>query len=218
MDNIAFKLESVSFSYQPTKPLLNDISFQIGCDERVALSGSNGSGKSTLLQLMVGLLRPTSGTITAFGQIRNRENDFYEVRKRAGLVFQKTDDQLFCPTVGDDIAFGPLNLQLHSDEVRRRVATSLKLVEMEGFEEQVTWKLSEGQKRRVCIASVMAMDPDILILDEPTADLDQKSRTKLIEILSTCGKGLLLVSHDMDFTQQLCDRILKLESGSICME
>ena len=215
MNETAFKLESICFAYDADRPVLDGLDLTLGAGERVAITGANGSGKTTLLHILVGLILPSSGILEAFGEARKEERDFVEVRRRAGLVFQDPDDQLFCPTVADDIAFGPLNLRLPHDEVDRRVSESLEMMGLSGYEDRVTWKLSEGEKRRACIAAVMAMDPDILLLDEPTADLDREGREKLIEVLCKCGKGLLAVSHDREFIGRICDRELLLESGHI---
>jgi len=215
MNDVVFQLDGISFAYNPDRPVLNELDLRIEAGERIGLAGSNGSGKSTLLQLLVGLLSPTAGTIEAFGSVRREEKDYFEVRRRAGLVFQDPDDQLFCPTVAEDIAFGPLNLRLGHDEVHQAVAASLEMMDLQGYEDRVTWKLSAGEKRRACIASVMAMEPDFLLLDEPTADLDEKSREKLATLLADCGRGFLIVSHDRDFIDRLCDRQMILSEGKL---
>ena len=215
MSDPLFDLQGVSFSFDPDRPVLNGLDLRIEPGQRIALTGTNGSGKSTLLQLMVGLHTPQSGTVEAFGAVRRNEKDFFEVRRRAGLVFQDPDDQLFCPTVAEDIAFGPLNLRLGHDEVRRRVTASLEMMDLAGYEDRVTWKLSEGEKRRVCIASVMAMEGEFLLMDEPTGDLDSASRERLLSFLDGCGKGFLIVSHDEEFLNRLCDRRLLLVDGRI---
>jgi len=215
MSETAFKLDGVSFAYDAARPVLQSVDLEIRIDQRIGLTGTNGSGKSTLLQLLVGLHSPTAGTVEAFGEPRREEKDFFDVRRRAGLVFQDPDDQLFCPTVAEDIAFGPLNLRLGHDEVHRRMASAMEMMDLQGYGDRVTWKLSEGEKRRVCIASVLAMEGDFLLLDEPTGDLDVESRDRLAAVLEKCGKGFLVVSHDADFLDRLCDRRLVMENGTL---
>ena len=141
----------------------------------MALLGPNGCGKTTLLHLIVGLLRPSAGQIEAFGRQRMAEADFHEVRRRVGLLFQDADDQLFCPTVAEDVAFGPLNLGKSRDEVRRIVAGTLDSLGLAGYEHRVTYRLSGGEKRLVALATVLAMQPEVLLLDEPSGGLDDAS-------------------------------------------
>ncbi len=209
------ELRDVTFSYGPDRPVLRECRMQISARERLALAGANGSGKTTLLHLIVGLLRPASGEIVAFGKPRRREADFHEVRRRAGLLFQDTDDQLFCPTVAEDVAFGPLNLGKPRTEARQIVAETLDRVGLAGFERRITYRLSGGERRLVALASVLAMQPDVLLLDEPTAGLDEAATARLIDVLGGLPQAMLVVSHDRPFREAVTERTLLLRDGRI---
>jgi cobalt/nickel transport system ATP-binding protein len=209
------ELRDVSFSYGPDRPVLRECSLKICESDRLGLAGANGSGKTTLLHLAVGLLRPASGEVVAFGRPRRREADFHEVRRRAGLLFQDTDDQLFCPTVAEDVAFGPLNLGRSRHEARRIVAETLDRVGLPGFERRITYRLSGGERRLVALASVLAMQPDVLLLDEPTAGLDEAATARLIGVLQSLKQAMLVVSNDRTFREQVTDRSLFLREGRI---
>ena len=182
---------------------------------RLALLGANGSGKTTLLHLIVGLLRPTAGRIEAFGKVRREEADFHEVRRRAGLLFQEADDQLFCPSVAEDVAFGPLNLGKPRDEVRRIVTHTLQSLGLHDYEHRITYRLSGGEKRLVALATVLAMQPDVLLLDEPTSELDEAASERLIELLSGLPQAMILVSHDRPFWQRIATGAFELCDGRL---
>ncbi len=205
----------VDFSYSPDRPVLSGCSFRLDPNERIALLGANGSGKTTLLHLIVGLLRPNRGDIEIFGKQRRTETDFYEVRCRIGLLFQDSDDQLFCPTVAEDVAFGPLNLGFSRDEVRQIVAQTLDQLGLAGYEHRITYQLSSGEKRLVALATVLAMQPEILLLDEPTSALDEQSTQRLLEVLRPLPQALILVSHDREFREKITDQILLLCQGRL---
>jgi cobalt/nickel transport system ATP-binding protein len=207
------RLEQVSHAFDLARPLLNGVDFALDAGEKVALLGDNGSGKTTLLHIMVGLIRPRSGEIHAFGRLRRSESDFVEVRARAGLLFQDADDQLFCPTVAEDVAFGPLNLGKSRAEARAIVHATLERLGLVHLEERVTHKLSGGQKRLVSLAAVLAMEPEALLLDEPTNALDQASRQRLLEILAGLPQAMVIVSHDQDLVERLVTRRVTLEKG-----
>ena len=201
-----FDLRGVGFAYDPARPVLRDFSFALWPGERVALVGPNGAGKTTALHVMVGLLRPQTGEVIAFGAPRRREADFHAVRARAGLLFQDSDDQLFCATVLEDVAFGPLNLGAKPAEARRVALAALAELGLEGLADRVTHKLSGGQKRLTALACVLAMRPQVLLLDEPTNGLDEATRERLIAILSGLSQAMVLVSHDRDFSDRLATR------------
>lgn len=201
-----FDLRGVGFAYDPARPVLRDFSFTLRPGERVALAGPNGAGKTTALHVMVGLLRPQTGEVIAFGAPRRREKDFFEVRARAGLLFQDSDDQLFCATVLEDVAFGPLNLGAKPVEARAAALTALADLGLESLADRVTHKLSGGQKRLVALACVLAMRPQALLLDEPTNGLDEATRERLIVILASLPQAMVLVSHDRDFSDRLATR------------
>lgn len=210
-----FELCNIRYGYASEQPILNGIDFQLASGERVGLAGPNGSGKTTLLHLLVGLHKPHGGEIHAFGRRRQTEADYREVRSRAGLLFQDPDDQLFCPTVAEDVAFGPLNLGRSRKDVNRIVQDILTALDLEGFETRITYKLSGGEKRLVSLATVLAMQPEVLLLDEPTNALDAQTRERLIEILQNLPQAMIIVSHDADFLAQLTTRMVHVSDGRL---
>lgn len=210
-----FELTGIRFAYPGRPPVLSDLNLRIGAAQRIALTGPNGAGKSTLLHLMVGLLRPQAGTIMAFGAPRRRETDFHEVRQRAGLVFQDPDDQLFCPTVAEDIAFGPLNLGKSREQVLDLVDRTLDRLHLTPLRDRVTHTLSGGEKRLVSLASVLVMEPDLLLLDEPSNGLDEPTQERLVEILNALPQSLLVISHDAPFRRKITSDEYHLRDGRI---
>lgn len=205
----------VDYAYGPELPVLRQCNFRLQAADRLAVVGPNGSGKTTLLHLIVGLLRPARGEIEIFGKPRREEADFHEVRRRVGLLFQEADDQLFCPTVLEDVAFGPLNLGHDRSTVRRIATQTLEEFGLLGNEHRITYKLSSGEKRLVALAAVLAMQPEVLLLDEPTAGLDETSRRRLLEILQNLPQTMLVVSHDHKFREALAKRTLFLQEGRL---
>jgi cobalt/nickel transport system ATP-binding protein len=210
-----FELTGIRFAYPGRPPVLNGLSLALDAGERIALTGPNGAGKSTLLHIMVGLLRPQAGTVAAFGAPRRKEQEFHEVRQRAGLVFQDPDDQLFCPTVAEDIAFGPLNLGKSKAEVMEIVDRTLAGLSLFHLRDRVTHKLSGGEKRLVSLATVLAMEPDVLLLDEPGNGLDEATRERLATILDTLPQALILISHDARFRRRVTGHQYLLHNGVI---
>lgn len=208
-------LDDIRFGYPGQPPILDGAGLALAEGQRLSLVGANGAGKSTLLLIALGLQRPNAGTITAFGVPRRAEADFHEVRRRVGLVFQDADDQLFCPTVAEDVAFGPLNLGKSRDEALALVDRVLGDLDLRHLRDRVTYKLSGGEKRLVTLATVLAMEPEVLLLDEPTNALDQKNEARLVEILQALPQAILLVSHDPAFRQQIAPDALRLEAGRI---
>lgn len=208
------ELDCLGFSYD-THPVLDDVNLVLHQGERIGIMGPIGSGKTTLLHLIVGLLKPSSGRLRAFGRSRAKEEDFYEVRRKAGLVFQDPDDQLFCPTVIEDVVFGPLNLAKSIDDARRAARDALARVGLEGMEDRITYKLSGGEKRLVALATVLAMDPDVLLLDEPTASLDRASVDRVVETLGGLAQSMIVVSHEADFLSRIATRRAELVEGRI---
>ncbi len=209
------ELRQVSFAYDPERPVLDRCDFALKPHERIGLVGANGSGKTTLLHLIVGLLRPSAGEVVVFGQPRQREADFLEVRARVGLLFQDADDQLFCPTVAEDVAFGPLNLGKPRDEVRQIVARTLAGLGLEGYGQRITYRLSGGEKRLVALATVLAMEPEVLLLDEPVEGLDEPSTERLVGLLGELGQAMVIVSHDRRLLGRVTDRRVCLEGGKL---
>ncbi|MFC1671642.1 energy-coupling factor ABC transporter ATP-binding protein [Planctomycetota bacterium] len=207
------ELRDMCFSYFAGRQVLEGVNVSVAEGDRIALCGRNGSGKSTLFHVMMGLLKPSSGTVTMFGRARENESDFIEVRRRVGLLFQDTDDQLFCPTVAEEIAFGPMNLGKSREEALAIVKAKLEMLGLEGFEERISYNLSGGEKRLVALASVLAMEPEVLLLDEPVADLDEVRTAELAEFLRKSSLTYVIVSHDREFLEQTTDRSLMLNQG-----
>ncbi|MGI5884940.1 MAG: energy-coupling factor transporter ATPase [Candidatus Spyradocola sp.] len=218
---------NLTHTYNPDSPFsaaaLKGVSFTIDDGEFLGIIGHTGSGKSTLIQHLNGLIRPTSGTVVVDGMdISSKSTDLRRVRRRVGLVFQYPEYQLFEETVQKDIAFGPHNLGLDGDEVERRVEEACRLVGLpyEAVRDKSPFELSGGQKRRVAIAGVLAMEPKVLILDEPTAGLDPAGRDAIlsrIEEWHAAGTTIVMVSHSMEDVARLADRILVLDHGNLAM-
>jgi len=166
----------------------------------------------------MGLLKPSAGTVSVFGRAVRTEEDFGEVRRRVGLLFQDPDDQLFSPTVLEDVAFGPLNLGRPRDEAVAIARRTLDFLGLSGFEERITFKLSGGEKRMVSLAAVLAMEPDVLLLDEPANALDTRTRVKLIEVLQRLDLAYVLISHELEFLTATTDAIYTMDSGRILLD
>lgn len=212
---VLIETRGLSYRYPRRREVLSQIDFTLRAGDRVALSGSNGAGKTTLLHLLVGLKKAKAGEIYAFGALRREEKEFVEVRARAGFLFQDPDDQLFCPTVLEDVAFGPLNLGKTREEAMQIAHRSLASVGLPGFEERITHQLSGGEKRMVTLASVLAMEPEVLLLDEPSNALDTKARWRLINILQELPQAMIIISHDDDFLEHLANRWVRLENAKL---
>ena len=208
-------LRNVRFKYN-SRYILNGLDLSVAPGDRIGLVGPNGSGKTTLCQIIMGLLAPESGDIEIFGKARMEEHDFQEIRGRIGFLFQDADDQLFCPTVLEDVAFGPLNMGKSATEAKRIVTATLASLNLKGFEERITYQLSGGEKRLVSLATVLAMEPDMLILDEPTSGLDEETTERIIHILNESHLTFILISHDREFLEKTTNKILKIKNGIIC--
>lgn len=207
-------LKNISFSYDD-RVVLNDLNLEVYEGERIGLTGPNGSGKTTLLYIIMGLLKPNSGRVEIFGKVREKEKDFIEVRKKIGLLFQDSDSQLFCPTVKEDIAFGPLNLGKTKEEVMDIVRETCEILNLKGFENRITYKLSYGEKRLVALATVIAMKPECFLLDEPSSGLDEDTVRRLLDYLKNTSKTQIIVSHDKDFIREAINKVYLLEGGKI---
>ena len=200
MSEPLIELSGVTFTYPGApQPVFQDFNFQLLPGKHIGLTGPNGCGKTTLLHLIMGLLKPQAGKIFIFGQEVSTEKDFVEVRQKVGLLFQNPDDQLFCPTVLEDVAFGPLNLGKTPAEAVRIARNTLARLGLEGFEDRVTYKLSGGEKKLVSLATVLAMQPQLLLLDEPTAGLDTDTKHRLVHLLQNLGIAYMIVSHEDAF-------------------
>ena len=213
----ALELSGVAFAYPDGHQALFGVDLRIERGERVALLGPNGAGKTTLVLHLNGILRAGAGTVRVSGVEVHRDT-LRDVRRRVGLVFQDPDDQLFMPTVRDDVAFGPANLGLRGDELQERVTVALEQVGMARFADRPPHHLSFGQRRRVAVATVLAMQPQVLVLDEPSSNLDPASRRELADVLTGLDVTLLMVTHDLPYALQLCDRSVLMDDGRIAAD
>ncbi len=211
-------LSAVSFAYPDGTRALTGIDISIGAGERVAVLGANGAGKSTLFQLFNGLLRPTMGTVTFKGRIVEKAY-LKEVRRMIGMVFQDPDDQLFSNTVHQEIAYGLINLGLTGVRMEQAASWALQVAGLAGYENKSPFNLSGGEKKRVALASVLAMQPEVLVLDEPTAALDPIGAAKIIKLLnginSELGITIVFATHDVDAVPLLADRVYVMDKGEI---
>jgi len=207
-------IDNLCYSYPDGQPALRGVSLSIHDGETVALIGPNGAGKSTLLLHLNGLLQSREGLVRVLGQIVSDKN-LKMVRRQVGMVFQNPDDQLFSPTVFDDVAFGPLNVGMKEMAVRNAVQMALKAVGMTGYETRSSHHMSLGEKRRIAIATVLAMSPSVLVLDEPSANLDPGGKWHLIKLLRNLPQTKLIVSHDLDMVQALCSRVIVMDGGLV---
>ncbi len=208
------EIEHLSYVYPDGRRALHDVSLQIGMGEKVALVGPNGAGKSTLLLHLNGILTSADGAVRACGLAVRKEN-LGKVRAGVGLIFQNPDDQLFSPTVFDDVAFGLLYQGLPEAEVRARVAQALATVGIADYAERVPYHLSTGEKKRVALATVLAMDPEILVLDEPTGGLDPRGRRSFINLLRSLPQTMLVATHDLNMVRELLPRTVVLDGGRV---
>jgi cobalt/nickel transport system ATP-binding protein len=207
-------VEGLAYAYPDGHQALFGVDFTIGRGERVALLGPNGAGKTTLVLHLNGILTAGAGSVEVAGLPVAKAN-LREVRRRVGIVFQDPDDQLFMPTVRQDVGFGPANLGHRGEALAARVAAALAAVGMEGVEDRPPHHLSFGQRRRVAVATVLAMGPDVLVLDEPTSNLDPASRRELAEVLVGLDVTMLVVTHDLPYALELCPRSLVMNDGRI---
>lgn len=221
MGEIAVEVKDVKYVYPDGFVALDGVSLKIMKGERVAILGPNGAGKSTLLMLMSGLFMPSKGEVNVLGMTVDEKN-LHRIRKSIGLVFQDPDDQLFCPTLWEDVAFEPLNQGLPEEEVSIRTKEALRSVRLEGYEDKPPHHLSAGEKKRAAIATVLAMPHEILILDEPTANLDPISRIELIGLVNSLRKNgnmtLIIATHDVNLIPDVADRVFVLSRGRVITE
>ena len=214
-DDLILSLRNISYAYGRAGSVLDRLDFDLHSGEKIGLVGDNGSGKTTLLHLIVGLKKATAGTLTVLGNQASSEEDFRLVRQGVGLLFQDADDQLFCPTVLEDVAFGPVNQGKSPDEARIIAARVLADLGLAGFEGRITHHLSGGEKRLVALATVLAMSPRLLLLDEPTTGLDHDTRERLLGILRQLDIAYVVVSHDYDFLGRVADAVYYMKDGRI---
>ena len=214
MNAPAIRVENLSYHYPDGRVALDGVDLNIAPGERVAILGPNGAGKTTLMLHLNGVLSASSGTVEIGGMALNRKN-LREIRRRVGVVFQDPDDQLFMPTVAQDVAFGPANFGVTGDALAERVQAALEIVSMTEHADRSPAHLSGGQRRRAALATVLACEPEILVLDEPSANLDPVARRELAETLATLSATMVLVTHDLPYAAQLCERAIVLDSGVV---
>lgn len=207
----ALDIRDLCFAYPERPAVLQNVSLEVKAGERVALVGPNGSGKTTLLLLTCGVLKPSAGTVSV-DQRRIKAGRF---DPRITYLFQSPDDQLFCPTVFDDVAFGPLNMGLPAEEARHRVRQALKTVGAEALADRAPHHLSGGEKRLVALATLLSMSPRVILLDEPTSNLDSRNRRQVINILKQAPQTLLVTSHDLEFLLEICPRVMLIDEGRV---
>ena len=213
---IQIEAEQVSFSYEKSRPVIQNMSFQIREGEAVGLIGANGIGKSTILKMMTGLLEH-EGTLRMFGLDVCREH-LPEIRKRTGYVFQDSDSQLFMPTVYDDLAFAPRNYGMNREEVEQRVEKALSRTGIEHLKHRQNYKMSGGEKRMACIATILTMEPEVILMDEPSITLDPYNRRLLIRTLNEMKETKIIASHDLDMVLDTCERVILLSPEGIAAD
>ena len=215
MGETLIQVEGLSFTYPDGTRALDDVSFAGTAGEKVALAGPNGAGKSTLLLTLCGVLHDGfEGSVKVFGLPVEKQN-VRQIQRKLGLVFQNPDDQLFCSTIFDDVAFGPRNLKLSEDEVSRRVDAALAAVDLVGLGRRSPFHLSLGERKRAAIATVLSMQPELLALDEPTSMLDPRGRKEVSRLLKSLGGTQIIITHDMGMIADLCDRVVIPSRGRL---
>lgn len=208
-------VRNLSYRYPRRGVVLDNLEFSLYEGDRIGLIGPNGAGKTTLFHLLVGLKKAREGEIHAYGQQRTDEASFIEVRANTGFLFQDPDDQLFCPTVLEDVMFGPLNLGQSREQALETSRAVLEQLGMQDYAERVTHQLSGGEKRMITLATVLAMKPKVLLLDEPTNALDVNARRRLIDTLKSLPQAMVIISHDEDFLAHMASRYIRLENGKL---
>lgn len=217
MSHHKIEARELYYSYPDGHKAVNGMSFTIHHGESVGIIGMNGAGKSTILMLLMGIIFPDSGEVLV-GDIHLTKKTMAAIRQRLGMVFQNPDDQLFMPTVFDDAAFGPRNYKLDEKEVENRVNNALAMVGISDLKDRVPYKLSGGEKRAAAIASVLSMQPDVLIMDEPTSALDPKARRRVMELLKSFEHTKIITSHDLDMVYDLCSRVIVIKDGRVAAD
>ena len=208
------KIENLSFTYEDGNQVLKNINLVAGDEERIGIIGSNGIGKSTLMKLLVGLRLNYQGTLEVAGHSVDKKN-LNHIREHVGYVFQDSDSQLFLSTIEEDVAFGPQNYGLSDEEVEKRVVEALEKVHITELRKKHNYKLSGGEKKLAAIATILSMEPDIIIMDEPSIALDPRNRRNLIGILNELKCLKIITSHDLDFVMDTCSRVVLLDEGTI---
>jgi cobalt/nickel transport system ATP-binding protein len=211
----AVDVADLRFAYPGGPLVLDGVRFSVAAGERVGLIGPNGAGKTTLFLCLCGVLRVPAGVVRVAGLDPSDPRQRRRLPAHAGVVFSHSDDQLFCATLFDDVAFGPLNLGLPADEVRERVAEAIGRVGLTGLEQQAPFHLSAGQKRRAALAGVLAMRPDVLLLDEPSIHLDPRGRRELVKLVTELPGAQVIAAHDLEFVRATCQRVIVIDGGRL---
>jgi len=218
-NNLIIQLKSLSYRYPGSAAAaINNLDLRFYRGDRIGLMAPNGSGKTTLFHLIMGLLKPDAGQMEIFGNPVSKEKDFQDIRRRIGFLFQDADDQLFSPTVLEDVAFGPLNLGKSKDDAVDITRRTLSFLGLNDFEDRITFKLSGGEKRLVALATVLAMEPEVLLLDEPTSGLDTQTKEKLKEVLLSLDLSYIVISHEYDFVDAVTENVYTMEEGRILLD
>ena len=209
------KMRGICFGYSDSSPILKDLDFDFFRGDKIGIIAPNGSGKTTLFHLIMGLIKPVYGEIEIFGHTMASETDFTDVRHRIGLLFQDADDQLFCPTVLEDVAFGPLNMGKSRKEALDISRRTLAFLGLSGFEKRITFKLSGGEKKLVSLATILSMEPEVLLLDEPLSGLDIRTRSVITRALTEMDVSYIIISHNINFLQSTTQSTRTLRDGRI---
>lgn len=215
MSDHLVEMKDIHYSWPGGGLALNGLNLFLHQGERLGLMGPNGAGKTTLLHILMGLIRPEKGSIRLFGKELADTTDYDEARLKIGFMFQNADDQLFCPSVLDDVAFGPLNQGMSKQGARELALETLRSLGLEGFEDRVPYRLSGGEKRLVALATVLAMQPKLLVLDEPTTGLSPEARDHLVDTLNGLNIPRIIVSHEADFLSATTDTIRGMKDGRL---
>ena len=208
------ELRDISYAYPGTAETLSHVNLTVS-NERIGLIGANGSGKTTFFQIIMGLIQANSGELLFRGKSMHCEKDFQELRRTIGFLFQNSDDQLFSPTVLEDVAFGPLNMGAGPAEAREISIKTLAKLGLKGFEDRITHRLSGGEKKLTALATILSMQPKLLLLDEPSNNLDPATRERLINILRELDQAYIIISHDMDFLATTCRQLYTIENSQL---
>ena len=211
------EFRNVNFAYEKERPVLRDLSFRIGDGEAVGLIGANGAGKSTVMKLLLGLLFPASGEILVDGT-RVEKKSLPEIRRKLGFVLQNSDNQMFMPTVYEDMIFAPLNYGLSREEAEKKVDAALEKLGMQELKHRHNHRISGGEKRMAAIATILAMEPEAVLMDEPSSALDPCNRRRVINIIRELKQTKLITSHDLDMILDTCQRVILLDRGQIAAD
>jgi len=208
-------MSGICFAYSENSPILKNLDFEFFKGDKIGLIAPNGSGKTTLFHLIMGVLTPSSGSVKIFGNPMESEQDFTEIRHRIGLLFQDADDQLFCPTVLEDVSFGPLNMGKSKKDAIEISRHTLDFLGLSGFENRITFKLSGGEKKLVSLATVLSMEPEVLLLDEPLTGLDIKTQSTITRVLTEMNISYIIISHNINFMETTTRKIYTMRDGKI---